>query len=159
LFVFTGSVTNTGDVVLTNVFVVSSQPNANTPLLGPIELAPGESEEFKGSYTVTAGSDPATDTVTAQGTDTCQARTVSSVANCSGTTAVPTITSVLTGDGTVTIRRQEVEDLPLAARQIDAAPVLEPAPPGPPGQGAGTPGLLPLGRPLQVGHPLVEPLL
>jgi hypothetical protein len=103
LFVFTGSVTNTGDVVLTNVFVVSSQPNADTPLLGPIELAPGESQEFSGSYTVTAGSDPATDTVTARGTDTCQARTISAVANCSGTTAVPAITSVLNGNGTVTI--------------------------------------------------------
>ena len=84
LFAYTGSVSNTGDVVLTNVFVFSSQTNGNTRLLGPIELAPGESEEFSGSYMVTAGSNPATDTVTAQGTDTCQARTVSARANCAG---------------------------------------------------------------------------
>jgi hypothetical protein len=82
LYVFTGSVSNTGDLNLTNIFVFSSQPNANTPLLGPIELAPGESEVFTGSYTVTAGSNPATDTVTARGTDICQARTVSATAIC-----------------------------------------------------------------------------
>ena len=33
----------------------SSQPAANTVLLGPLELAPGESEDFAGSYTVVAG--------------------------------------------------------------------------------------------------------
>jgi len=101
LYVFTGLVSNTGDVVLTNVFVFSSQSNTNTPLLGPIELAPGESEEFNGSYTVTAGSNPATDTVTGRGTDTCQARTVSATANCSGPVqlGLPTITSVTTAKG------------------------------------------------------------
>src|SRR5215467_14613309 len=37
-------------------------------------------------------------------------------------------------------RRRRVSE-----QHIDAAPVMEPAPPGAPGQGAGTPGLLPLG--------------
>jgi hypothetical protein len=41
LFVFSGSVSNAGDVTLTEVFVVSSQPVENTPVLGAIELAPG----------------------------------------------------------------------------------------------------------------------
>jgi hypothetical protein len=137
---FTGTVSNTGDVYLTNVFVFSSQsvsvltwqpdaagrvvalkglsgPNSqcllqavqaawydcqgpnlssastslagnNTPVLGPIQLAPGESKKFSGSYTVTAGSDPLTDFVTASGTDTCRARTVNAAANCSGVSAV-----------------------------------------------------------------------
>jgi uncharacterized repeat protein (TIGR01451 family) len=84
LFAYSGSVSNTGDVVLTNVFVFSNQPTPNTPVIGPIELAPGESEEFTGSYTVAAGSDPALDTVQASGTDICQARTVTAQANCAG---------------------------------------------------------------------------
>jgi uncharacterized repeat protein (TIGR01451 family) len=105
LFVFTGSVTNTGDVVLTNVFVFSSQSNASTAILGPIDLAPGESEEFTGSYTVLAGSDPATNTVTARGIDTCQARIVSAMANCSGPirTVAPLITLVTAANGLVTV--------------------------------------------------------
>jgi hypothetical protein len=84
LFAYSGSVRNTGDVVLTNVFVFSNQPAANTAVLGPIELAPGESETFTGSYTVAAESDPTLDSVQASGTDTCQARTVTAQANCSG---------------------------------------------------------------------------
>lgn len=84
LFTYAGVVRNAGDVVLTNVFVVGSQPNANTPLLGPIELAPGESKTFSGSYTVTAASNPTTDTVSAHGMDTCQGRTVTAAANCFG---------------------------------------------------------------------------
>jgi uncharacterized repeat protein (TIGR01451 family) len=84
-FAYTGTVINTGDVVLTNVIVVSSQPAANTPVIGPLTLAPNESKSFSGSYTVAAGSNPALDTVTATGVDICLARTVSSQANCSGT--------------------------------------------------------------------------
>ncbi|MBI3417238.1 MAG: LamG domain-containing protein [Verrucomicrobia bacterium] len=105
LYVFTGLVSNTGDVVLTNVFVFSNQPNPNTALLGPIELAPGESEEFTGSYTVVAGTDPAADTVTARGMDTCQARTISATANCSGPIQLntPMITSVTLANGMATV--------------------------------------------------------
>jgi len=103
LFTYSGSVSNTGDVVLTNVFVVSSQPNANTLVLGPIELAPREMKVFSGSYPVTTNSNPATDIVTARGTDTCQARTVIASANCFGLLAVPTITSVEIANGMATV--------------------------------------------------------
>jgi len=82
LYNFTGSVTNTGDVVLTNVYVLSSHPVANTVILGPIELASGESEEFAGSFTVVAGSGGLI--VTATGLDTCKGRVVTASANCSG---------------------------------------------------------------------------
>jgi uncharacterized repeat protein (TIGR01451 family) len=82
LYEFTGSVTNTGDVVLLNVYVVSSQPASNTVVLGPIELAPGESEEFNGSFTLVAGAGELI--VTAAGVDTCQARVATASANCSG---------------------------------------------------------------------------
>ncbi|MDB6066279.1 MAG: hypothetical protein JWR26_2487 [Pedosphaera sp.] len=52
VLVFSGSVSNSGNVNLTNVFVFSALPGSNTPVLGPIELAPGESETFTGSYIV-----------------------------------------------------------------------------------------------------------
>jgi hypothetical protein len=103
LFTYSGSVSNTGDVVLTNVVVVSSQPNANTVVLGPLELAPGETKFFSGSYTVPANSNPAADTVTARGTDTCQARIVTATANCSGATPLLTINSVTVINGIATI--------------------------------------------------------
>ena len=106
LFVFSGSVSNTGDVTLTNVMVLSNQPNNNTPLLGPIELAPGESEDFNGSYIVAAGSDPSVDIVTASGTDTCQARTVTARANCSGPLSQSSsslIASVISVNGVATV--------------------------------------------------------
>jgi len=81
VYQFSGSVTNTGDINLTNVFVFSSLPN-NTRLLGPIELAPGESEGFSGSYTIPGGSNAAPNIVTASGTDICQARTVTNQSSC-----------------------------------------------------------------------------
>jgi uncharacterized repeat protein (TIGR01451 family) len=64
----------------------------NTTLLGPIELAPGESKGFSGSYIVAANSTPLTDTVTARGMDTCQARTVTATADCSGTAPQSNVT-------------------------------------------------------------------
>ncbi|MGD0746028.1 MAG: hypothetical protein ABSA45_12820, partial [Verrucomicrobiota bacterium] len=103
VFAYSGSVSNAGDVVLTNVYVLSSQPNANTSVLGPIVLAPGETKVFSGSYMVTTNSDPATDTVTARGTDTCQGRTVTATANCFGTLFPLTITSVTLTNGMTTI--------------------------------------------------------
>jgi uncharacterized membrane protein len=82
LYQYTGSVTNTGNIVLTNVFVVSSQPAADTVILGPIELAPGESEVFSGSFTLAANNPNLV--VTASGQDVCQARGITASANCSG---------------------------------------------------------------------------
>jgi uncharacterized repeat protein (TIGR01451 family) len=103
LFVYSGSVSNAGDTILTNVYVVSSQPNPNTPLLGPIELAPREKKVFSGSYTVTANSDPATDTVTARGMNTCQGVTTIATANCFGPITAPIITSVKVANGMATV--------------------------------------------------------
>jgi hypothetical protein len=105
LFSFTGTVSNTGDTALTNVFVYSSQPAANTVLLGPIDLAPGESEDFAGSYTVAANSDTTTDIVTATGIDDCQARTVTAKADCNGplTSSGPVLGTVSSANGTVTL--------------------------------------------------------
>ncbi len=105
LYAFTGSVTNTGNIVLTNVYVVSSYPVTNTVLLGPIELAPGESEDFSGSYTMTLATHPATEVITARGTDTCQGRTAVASANCAGPIKAITLAQFrlfTTGIGTVT---------------------------------------------------------
>ncbi len=71
LFVFTGSVSNSGNVTLTNVFVVNSQPAANTPVIGPITLAPGARTTFSGSYTAPLDCCEVTDTLTARGEDRC----------------------------------------------------------------------------------------
>ena len=60
---FSGSVTNTGNVTLTNVFVLSSQPSSNTLLLGPIALAPGAAAIFAGSYLVPCITNLTTNTV------------------------------------------------------------------------------------------------
>jgi uncharacterized repeat protein (TIGR01451 family) len=65
----------------------SSQAGNNTVMLGPIQLTPGESKTFSGSYVVTAGSNPLADTVTATGMDICQARTVTATATCAGVPA------------------------------------------------------------------------
>ena len=46
LLVFTGTVTNTGNITLTNVIVVNNRPAANTTVLGPITLAPGAGTNF-----------------------------------------------------------------------------------------------------------------
>jgi hypothetical protein len=48
---FSGVVSNPGDVNLTNVYVYNSQAGA-TPVTGPIELAPGQTETYTGSYVV-----------------------------------------------------------------------------------------------------------
>ena len=49
---FSGSVSNRGNVTLTNVHVFSSQPVANSLVLGPITLAPGAVAIFAGSYVI-----------------------------------------------------------------------------------------------------------
>ena len=62
LVTFDGWVTNTGDISLVNVLVFSGQPTNNTPVMGPITLAPGASALFSGSYIATGGSSPTTNT-------------------------------------------------------------------------------------------------
>ncbi len=103
LYMFSGWVTNTGDVVLTNVYVYSSKPVADTVLLGPIELAPHEAKPFSGSYIVPADCNPAVDTVKASGMDTCSGRLVTTTANCEGTLVPLAITSLSVKTGTNTI--------------------------------------------------------
>jgi len=70
--VFSGVVSNTGNITLTNVVVVNSQPQAGTPVFGPVTLAPGQSQTFTGSYVVpTNQCGPWVDTLTATGNSKC----------------------------------------------------------------------------------------
>jgi uncharacterized repeat protein (TIGR01451 family) len=69
LLVFTGTVTNTGNITLTNVFVVNNRPAVNTTIVGPLTLAPGAGVSFSGSYTAPLNTCSVTDTLTASGRD------------------------------------------------------------------------------------------
>ena len=80
LFVFTGTVSNSGNVTLTNVFVVNSSPAPNTPVIGPITLAPGAKTNFTGSYTAPLDCCVITDTLTASGQDRCAGTLVTDTA-------------------------------------------------------------------------------
>ena len=104
-YFYSGVVSNTGDVYLTNVFVYANHPIAGTVVLRPWELAPGEFEEFDDSFVVTATT--SNNVLTASGTDVCQARTVNASADCSGpiggSAGGPTILSITASNGVATI--------------------------------------------------------
>ena len=86
MYQFSGYVTNTGDAVLTNVFVFN--PQSYIPVLGPIELAPGESQPYSGSYLVPANT--CSVSVTVFGQDICGGVVVTNTASCpvAATTAI-----------------------------------------------------------------------
>lgn len=87
LLTYTGTVTNTGNITLTNVIVVDSQPAPNTVVFGPVNLAPGTGAIFSGSYNVPVDScGPYTDTLSASGADRCFGKVVTSTAagSCPG---------------------------------------------------------------------------
>jgi uncharacterized repeat protein (TIGR01451 family) len=72
--IFSGTITNTGAITLTNVTVVDSQPVPNTPVFGPVTLLPGAVASFTGSYTVPVdlcGSSSLSYTLTARATSLC----------------------------------------------------------------------------------------
>ena len=77
---FTGTVTNMGDVTLVNVYVVNDQPSNNAPVIGPITLAPGTSQDFRGSYTAPLVCCEIIDTLTARGQDNCSGSNVTATA-------------------------------------------------------------------------------
>jgi uncharacterized repeat protein (TIGR01451 family) len=89
LLTFSGTVSNSGNVTLTNIFVFNDRPSNNTPVIGPITLAPGAATNFSGSYTVCPECcGPYVDTLTAIGKDRCTGNTVtaSGSASCAGST-------------------------------------------------------------------------
>jgi uncharacterized repeat protein (TIGR01451 family) len=82
LLVFTGTVSNSGNIALINVTVVGNQPSNNTPVIGPLTLAPGETANFSGSYAVPINicDTNISDIVTARGTDVCAGSNVTATA-------------------------------------------------------------------------------
>ena len=87
LLSFSGIVSNAGNITLTNVFVVNDHPTNNTPVLGPVTLAPNQFLQFSGSYTVCPECcPPYVDTISAWGTQICNGSNVvaSATAHCPG---------------------------------------------------------------------------
>ena len=93
--VFTGKITNTGIITLTNATVVVNRPNANSPVFGPVILAPGASMNFSGSFIVPLdlNSCSITSTVTARGNSQCDG--ASATASASATCPVSTSPAIL----------------------------------------------------------------
>jgi len=87
--VFSGTVSNAGNITLTNVYVVNNRPTNNTPVIGPITLLPGQSTNFSGSYTVPANCCSYFDTLTASGNSFCTGSNVTA----SATAVCPTVTT------------------------------------------------------------------
>ena len=86
-----GSVSNTGNVSLTDVWVYVNQPTNNAPVLGPITLAPGEVNNFTFGYTSVKDCNccEVSVTLTAIGKGKCDSRQVAD----SSTLVVPVLTS------------------------------------------------------------------
>ena len=52
---FTGEVTNSGDIQLNEVMVMHSFNGVETPVFGPVSLAPGQTSSFSGSFVAPEG--------------------------------------------------------------------------------------------------------
>jgi hypothetical protein len=80
LYTYTGTVGNAGNVSLVNVYVVDDEPTNNTPVIGPLTLAPGMSVNFTNSYVAPVCCCLIIDTLTASGQDHCTGSNVSDTA-------------------------------------------------------------------------------
>ncbi len=96
---WTGSITNTSDVALTNVWVKNDQPAPNTIVFGPVTLAPGQGAVFGSSYAV-CSCGPHSDTLTAVGSGPFGIMFSNSIStSCVGTNSVTP--GDMNGDGIV----------------------------------------------------------
>lgn len=69
--VFTSTIVNAGNVAITNIVIVNSQPVANTPVTNIARLEPAAFARFTGRYRVPTNVCSLTDTLTATGRDIC----------------------------------------------------------------------------------------
>ena len=83
LYTYSGSVSNAGNVSLVNVYVTDDQPTNNTPVAGPLTIAPGLAVNFTNSFVAPACCCLIIDTLTARGQD-----------HCSGSNVMDTATAV-----------------------------------------------------------------
>lgn len=107
-YTFTGTVRNTGNVTLIDVYVVNSQPTNNSPVIGPINLAPGQTVNFSGTFMAPMDCCEITETIIATGRDLCSGNTVTDRAS----TACPIMT---------TPRLVVVENCPVAPVAVGSA--------------------------------------
>jgi uncharacterized repeat protein (TIGR01451 family) len=78
---FSGTVSNAGNITLTNIMVVNDHPTNTTPVLGPITLLPNQSTNFSGSYRVCKECcPPYVDTISATGAQICNGSNVTATA-------------------------------------------------------------------------------
>ena len=92
--IFSGTVTNTGDVAVTNIVIVNTQPTNNTPVKVVARLEPGQGVSYSGSYLVPTNICNLTDTLAASGFDVCGTVVTAEVRRTCPTTDIqnPTIT-------------------------------------------------------------------
>ncbi len=81
LIIYTGTVTNSGNVTLANVYIVINQPTNNSPVTGPLTLAPHASAPFTASFTAPTDACSVSSTVTATGNDNCTQAFVTNTAS------------------------------------------------------------------------------
>jgi hypothetical protein len=74
---FSGVVSNAGNVTLTNIMVVNNQPTNNTPVLGPITLAAGATTNYNAAFTPANCGPSIASTVTVRGASACSGSVVS----------------------------------------------------------------------------------
>src|SRR5262249_49623389 len=86
--IFSGTVSNAGNITLTNVLVVNNRPTNNTPVFGPVTLAPGQSTNFTGSEDVPPNCCEYFDTLTATGASKCTGSNVTATASAACPTLV-----------------------------------------------------------------------
>src|SRR5439155_7364053 len=77
---YTGTVRNSGNVILNNVTVTDSQSSPPT-VLTVASLAPGASSNFSATFITSAGNCTVSSTVTARGSDACSASIVTDSAS------------------------------------------------------------------------------
>lgn len=145
---YTGTVTNSGNITLTDVRVLANQPAPNTVVFETASLAPGQGASFASSYAVPLDAcGPYSDTLTASGVDKCFGKTVtaSAASSCPGAStpgiaitqqcpASPTaiggtltFTATVANTGNITLTDiVVVNDRPSANTVVFRAPALAP---------------------------------
>jgi uncharacterized membrane protein len=102
--VVTGIVRNSGDITLTNVLVVSSIPTEDTVVVGPINLAPGETQALSIHVTAMGEDTIRSLSVSATGQSICGGTPVGSTTLCAGKQLVaPQITLIHQTEGGIHI--------------------------------------------------------
>jgi uncharacterized repeat protein (TIGR01451 family) len=124
-WMFAGSVTNTGNVLLTNVQVFQSRwGGVRLRVFGPMNLAPGEVAHFVATAPEANGSDPSLDVLEAVGEDGCRGTHVSVRANCRGVIpySTPVLKNLVHNEGGTTVTWSSEPGAVYVVEYADALP-------------------------------------